>query len=110
MTYGKDNKSILKDLSKLGRDLTRTIIVDNIEENYTLQKDNGILIQTWKGNFNDRELFDIKNFLNETAIILDNCEERGDIRKVIRGVNKELKNKRKERPYKDINVSCVMEL
>ena len=110
LTYGKDNKSILKDLSKLGRDLTRTIIVDNIEENYTLQKDNGILIQTWNGNFNDRELFDIKNFLKETAIILDNCEERGDIRKVIRGVNKELKNKRKERPYKDINVSCVMEL
>ena len=62
------SKSILKDLSKLGRDLTRTIIVDNIEENYTLQKDNGILIQTWKGNFNDRELFDIKNFLKETAM------------------------------------------
>ena len=109
MTFGNDNKSILKDLSKLGRDLKKTIIVDNVEENYTLQKDNGLLIKTWDGNFNDRELFDIKNLLKDTASALDS-EEEADIRKVIRGVNKEIKKNRKERPYKDINVSCIMEI
>ena len=109
LTFGNDNKSILKDLSKLGRDLKKTIIVDNVEENYTLQKDNGLLIKTWDGNFNDRELFDIKNLLKDTASALDS-EEEADIRKVIRGVNKEIKKNRKERPYKDINVSCIMEI
>jgi len=38
---------IIKDLSKLGRDLSKTIIVDNIAENFVLQKDSGIFISTW---------------------------------------------------------------
>jgi CTD small phosphatase-like protein 2 len=38
---------IIKDLSKIGRDLSRTIIVDNIAENFLLQKDSGIFISTW---------------------------------------------------------------
>ena len=38
---------IIKDLAKLGRPLEKTIIVDNLAENFLLQKDNGIFIQTW---------------------------------------------------------------
>ncbi len=38
---------IIKDLSKIGRDLAKTIIVDNIAENFLLQKDSGIFISTW---------------------------------------------------------------
>ena len=38
---------IIKDLSKIGRDLSRTIIVDNLAENFILQKDSGIFITTW---------------------------------------------------------------
>lgn len=34
--------SYYKDLSKIGRDLSKTIIVDNIAENYQLQPQNGI--------------------------------------------------------------------
>ena len=52
---------------------------------------------------------DIKNLLKDTASALDS-EEEADIRKVIRGVNKEIKKNRKERPYKDINISCIMEI
>ena len=37
----------VKDLSRLGRDLSRTIIVDNIAENFDLQQDNGINIISW---------------------------------------------------------------
>lgn len=36
-----------KDLSKLGRELSRTIIVDNNAENFQLQPDNGVYIQSW---------------------------------------------------------------
>ena len=39
----------LKDLSRLGRDLTKTVIVDNIKENFSLQSAHGIFIKTWQG-------------------------------------------------------------
>ena len=38
-----------KDISNLGRDLSKTIIVDNISQNFILQKDNGILISSFWG-------------------------------------------------------------
>jgi len=44
---------IIKDLSKLGRPLQSTIIVDNLAENFLLQKDNGIFIRTWYDDVND---------------------------------------------------------
>jgi TFIIF-interacting CTD phosphatases, including NLI-interacting factor len=37
----------VKDLGNLGRDLSKTIIVDNLAENFALQPDNGIFIKTW---------------------------------------------------------------
>lgn len=45
-----------KDLSDLGRDLKKIIIIDNIEENFQNQKDNGIHIRSWYNDPNDREL------------------------------------------------------
>ena len=51
------NKGInIKDLSKLGRNLEKIIIVDNIEENYQLQPNNGINISDFEGDENDNEL------------------------------------------------------
>ena len=47
---------ILKDLSKIGRPLERTIIVDNIADNFLLQKLNGIFISTWHDDPYDTEL------------------------------------------------------
>ena len=46
----------IKDLSKLGRNLEKIIIIDNIEENYQLQPNNGINISDFEGADNDNEL------------------------------------------------------
>jgi len=43
----------IKDLLMLGRDLARTIIVDNIPSNFKLQPRNGIYITTWTGEEED---------------------------------------------------------
>ena len=50
------NGMILKDLSRLGRDLKKTIIVDNNKDNFKLQPDNGIKIKDFIGDMKDREL------------------------------------------------------
>jgi CTD small phosphatase-like protein 2 len=47
---------LLKDLSKIGRNLQKTIIVDNIAENFQLQANNGIFISTWHDDPHDTEL------------------------------------------------------
>jgi CTD small phosphatase-like protein 2 len=50
----------VKDLSKIGRDLKKTIIVDNMPQNFRLQKDNGIFIKTFWGEDNkDMALIDL---------------------------------------------------
>ena len=37
----------MKDLSLLGRDMSRIIIIDNIAENFKSHTENGILIKSW---------------------------------------------------------------
>jgi CTD small phosphatase-like protein 2 len=53
----------IKDLSKLGRDLRKTVIVDNMPSNFQLQPDNGIFIKSWVGDVNDRVLVDMGEML-----------------------------------------------
>ena len=53
----------LKDLSKLGREIERVIIVDNVPANFRLQKENGIVIRSWMGNKNDKELMELSKML-----------------------------------------------
>ena len=60
---------MIKDLSLLGRDLSRTVILDNVSSNFQLQPDNGILIQGWFGDLKDTELKDIIPFLTTLATI-----------------------------------------
>ena len=58
----------VKDISKLGRDLSRIIIVDNMEQNYKLQPYNGITIRPfWGKDTNDMALFDLFNILIKIA-------------------------------------------
>jgi CTD small phosphatase-like protein 2 len=45
----------VKDLSKLGRSIQKTIIIDNIAENFMAQPDNGIHIKGWYHDMGDRE-------------------------------------------------------
>ena len=42
-------KDIVKDISRIGRPLDKIIIVENMPQNYRLQKENGILIKSFYG-------------------------------------------------------------
>mmetsp|Transcript_241 Transcript_241/g.145 ORF Transcript_241/g.145 Transcript_241/m.145 type:complete len:80 (+) Transcript_241:490-729(+) len=53
----------VKDLSKLGRDMKRILIVDNIRDNFRLQPDNGVEVRTWIGDEGDTLLLTLKKFL-----------------------------------------------
>ena len=62
------DNDFVKDLSKFGRDLSRIIIVDNMEQNYKLQKDNGITIRPFWGKDNeDTALNDLLEILIKIA-------------------------------------------
>ena len=78
----------VKDLSKLGRNMDKIIIVDNIEENYQLQPNNGLNICDFEGDENDNELDFLledllklvkqpgKNVCDELSVIRRNMQKR----------------------------------
>ena len=87
--YTQDYNGInVKDLEKLGRDLSKIIIIDNIEDNYAFQPNNGLNIIDFEGDENDNELqyllIDLlevvsepgKNVLNELPKIRENMQKR----------------------------------
>ena len=54
----------VKDISRIGRDMKKIIIIDNIEENFRLNKKNGIKIAPFYGqNMNDKVLYELKKIL-----------------------------------------------
>ena len=74
------NNIYIKDLSKLGRDLSKTIIVDNVPQNFILQKENGILIKNFFGQEkNDTALNDLTHILLKIA-----SNPHNDVRKEIK--------------------------
>ena len=80
------NKVYLKDLTRLGRDLSKIIIVDNMPQNFSLQKENGILIKNFFGEEQyETTLKDLSNILLKIA-----SKPNNDVRK-------ELKKYREER-------------
>jgi CTD small phosphatase-like protein 2 len=58
----------IKDLSLLGRDMAKTIIVDNIMDNYQLQPENGINILSWFENPHDKELLTLEPILRNFVL------------------------------------------
>mmetsp|Transcript_25423 Transcript_25423/g.22580 ORF Transcript_25423/g.22580 Transcript_25423/m.22580 type:complete len:289 (+) Transcript_25423:50-916(+) len=50
---------LIKDLEKIGRDMKKTLIIDNLPENFSKQPDNGIFIKTWHNDMNDTCLYDL---------------------------------------------------
>lgn len=71
----------VKNLSILGRDLSRTVIVDNAPHSFLHHVENGIPIASWFSDPNDRELLKLIVFLREMA---EGWRVGGDVRHFIR--------------------------
>jgi Dullard-like phosphatase family protein len=82
------NNEFIKDLSRIGRPLDKIIIVDNMPQNYRLQKENGIEIKPFYGeDINDKALEHLGNILKK---IVNKFE---DVRDGISEYKNEIKNK-----------------
>lgn len=70
----------IKDISKLGRDLSKIIIIDNNAKSFKMHKDNGIVIQSYFGNeYQDNALEKLLNIL--IKIEKDNSDS--DVRQLL---------------------------
>ena len=79
---------LIKDLSKLGRDLSKVIIVDNMPQNFKLQKENGIFIKNFDGDKNDCKL---KKLIPILKLITNNYNN--DVRNELSKLKKEIFSK-----------------
>ena len=96
--------SVYKDLTKLGRDLSKVIIIDNLKENFKMQPNNGIFIKTWTNDINDIQFKDLLKILKD--IVMYNVN---DVRTVIQKMNEEIKISRNIiRPYGNINIAKLI--
>ena len=76
----------VKDLSKLGRDLSKVIIIENTPQNFKLQKENGIFIKNFYGeDKNDSALLDLIPILK---IVANN--ENNDVRNELKKLKNEI--------------------
>ena len=93
-----------KDLSKIGRDLGKTIIVDNLADNFKLQPNNGIHIWTWLEDMKDTQLNDLGKILKDLVI-----KQPGDVRPIIKkfkdDINKKMRNNMNINPFKDVDIN-----
>ena len=70
------DNDFVKDLTRIGRPLDKIIIVDNMPQNFRLQKENGIIIKAfWGEDKYDTALIDL------IPILVNIAKEGGDVRK-----------------------------
>ena len=82
-------KEFLKDISRIGRDMKKIIIIDNISNNFKLNPENGIQIAPYFGEYskNDTVLFELKKLL-----VMFHKLEYEDLRIAIKNYAKDIKN------------------
>ena len=96
--------TFVKDLSKIGRDLNRTIIVDNLADNFKLQQNNGIQIGSWIEDMKDTQLNDLGKILVEIV-----NKKPPNIRNIIKKLKDDCVKKTRKNinanPFKDIDTN-----
>ena len=78
--------SVFKDLTKLGRDLNRIIIIDNLKDNFKLNPNNGLFIKTWTSDVNDSQFSDLEKILKDIVLL-----DVKDVRPIIEKINDDIK-------------------
>jgi len=63
----------MKDIRKCGRDMSKTIIIDNLAENFQVTPENGIFILSWFHDPEDKALLELIPFLKK--LVIDNVED-----------------------------------
>ena len=97
--------NVFKDLMRLGRDMSKIIIIDNLKDNFKLQPNNGLFIKTWTSDINDNQLFDLEKILRDIAFY-----EVQDVRPVIEKINDYIKISRNMiNPYANIDIRKILE-
>lgn len=86
------NKDYFKDISKLGRDLKRTIIIDTMPQNILLHKENGIIIKPFNGeNSYDLTLNKLSGILERIRYDNEDTDDEIDIRESLKKYNDKIK-------------------
>ena len=71
-------KKYIKDLSKIGRDLSKTLIVDNLPQSFKFQHENGILISSFYADEKDKK--DDRALIELQKILIKIYEDKDDVR------------------------------
>ena len=96
--------SVFKDLTKLGRDLNRIIIIDNLKDNFKLNPNNGLFVKTWTSDVNDTQFSDLEKILKDIVLL-----DVKDVRPVIEKINDDIKISRNIiNPYENIDIKKIL--
>ena len=96
--------NVFKDLSKLGRDLNKIIIINNLKDNYKLHPNNGLFIKTWTSDINDNQFYDMEKILKDIVLL-----DVKDVRPAIEKINDNIKISRNIiNPYENIDIKKIL--